>query len=223
MYDPRADKIDKSKKGLIVEGVKLGELKKRGLNEEGVNNVNKLTESLKSEGITNQGVDSENTSDSTDVEPSSDIKIAQKTRTTTGDNILITSSGDTKVVISVQDKNGFKDVINDTKPGAEENTEKLYDITSFITSFTTNSEKITNLNYLNTVDGDKLSTLKTELSEGTTSDVNKSLSEVKSLESGIEDRNEEIKELEGENNKVKVVAYLLNNESGSKKTKEFTY
>jgi hypothetical protein len=32
-----------------------------------------------------------------------------------------------------------------------------------------------------------------------------------------------LKKLQEKNNKVKVVAYLLDNESGSKKTKEFTY
>ena len=226
MYDPRSDKIDKST-GEIDPGIKLGKIKAKG----GVD-LDKLTESLKTEVSPKEGIDSENTGGSTDVEPSSDIKIAQKIFTTMGGlsgaetryyNIVITSSGDTKVIISVQDKKGFKEVINDTKPKDENNPSKDYDITSYITSFTTNTEKISELNYLNTEDDFKLSELKTSLSDGTAPDINKSLSEVKSLESGIEDRNEEIKELEGENNKVKVVAYLLDNELGSKKTKEFTY
>ena len=53
MYDPRADKIDLSK-GEIVDGVKLGELKKALLGEDG---IDKLTESLKTEGIIDQNLD----------------------------------------------------------------------------------------------------------------------------------------------------------------------
>ena len=61
------------------------------------------------------------------------------------------------------------------------------------------------------------------LTGGTVTNVSTAITQIKELETNIQNRTEEIKELEGESNKVKVVAYLLDNESGSKKTKEFTY
>jgi hypothetical protein len=225
MYDPRADKIDKST-GEIVPGVKLGKLKQDGLGKDG---VDKLTESLKTEGIVKQVLDSENTGDSTDVEPYNGVKIESVPTppyyTVPLNKILITSSGDTKVIISTQDKNGFKEILNTSKPTEPEVAE--YDITSSLTSFAENEATIKTLQKENVDDQITLTSLQSEiqngLTGGTVTNVSTAITQIKELETNIQNREKEIKELEGESNKVKVVAYLLDNESGSKKTKEFTY
>ena len=212
MYDPRADKIDKST-GEIVSGVKLGKLKKDGLDKDG---VDKLTESLKTEGIVKQGLDSENTGDSTNVDDYNGLTINGENNT-----VLISSTEDSKVIISVQDKNGFKDVVNTTNSASDETTK--YDITTSLTTFTENSKKVSELMVSNVDDQMALTALKNGVAGGTSSNVAESITQIKELETNIQNRTEEIKTLEDESNKVKVVAYLLDNESGSKKTKEFTY
>lgn len=208
MYDPRADKIDKST-GEILTGVKLGQMKK----DLGVDIV-KLTDSLKKEGIIKGINDSEKTGDSTEVEPDNGLNISASKS-----NIIIKSSGDTKVIISIQDKNGFDDVINDTKPDGT----KSYDISSYVTTFIKNSEKVTELKEKNSENQISLTVEKNSITGGTSDNVSKTISQIKKLEKDIEKNNKEILELESEKNKVKVVAYFLDNESGSKKTKEFTY
>jgi len=214
MYDPRADKIDKST-GEIVSGIKLGELKDKG----GVD-LDKLTESLKTEGIVKEELDSENTGDSTNVDDDNGVKIEAKNT-----EVVITSTGDSKVIISVQDKNGFNDIINTTN--TESDVATPYDITSSLTSFAENEATIENLQSENNDDQISLTSLQSEiqngLTGGTVTNVSTAITQIKELETNIQNRTEEIKELEGESNKVKVVAYLLDNESGSKKTKEFTY
>jgi hypothetical protein len=211
MYDPRADKIDKST-GTIIDGVKLGKLKE----DLGVD-TDKLTESLKTEGIIDQNANSENTGDSTDIKSNNKITL----NTTTPSNILIGSTSDTKVIISIQDKNGFKDVINDTKPKSI--TEKSYDISKFTTDFASNANEINNLIKENNRLSGQNESHQTEIINGTTSDINGTLKQIKDNEKSIELNDKELKKLEEQSNKVKVVAYLLENESGSKKTKEFTY
>ena len=224
MYDPRADKIDKST-GEIVSGIKLGELKAKGLGKDG---VDKLTESLKTEGIVKEELDSENTGDSTNVDDDNGVKIGAKntevvilTTTVTKSEILITSTGDSKVIISVQDKNGFNDIINTTN--TESDVATPYDISGSILSFQNNAAEIKKLQE----DNDKLSgetaILQAKILNGTTTTVNADVAKINLNTKTISDHNDKIKELEGESNKVKVVVYLLDNESGSKKTKEFTY
>jgi hypothetical protein len=210
MYDPRADKIDKST-GEIIGGIKLGELKDKG----GVD-LDKLTESLKTEGIIKEGLDSENTGDSTNIVDNNELQVKGENNT-----VKISSTGDTKVIISVQNKNGFKDIINDTKP--KEPKVATYDISSSITSFEENSKEIKKLQKENDVKTGSTATLQANILSGATSTVNADLATINDNAKTISDNNDKIKELEGESNKVKVVAYLLDNESGSKKTKEFTY
>lgn len=224
MYDPRADKIDKST-GEIVAGIKLGELKEKGLGKDG---VDKLTESLKTEGITKGLLDSEKTGDSTNVDDDNELTIDSKNTdiqvngtTITKSEILITSSGDSKVIISVQDKNGFKDIINTTNTASDVGTS--YDISTPISSFQVNTSEIKKLQLDNLTLTADTASLQSNILSGGTTDVNADVAKINLNTKTISDNNDKIKELEGESNKVKVVAYLLDNESGSKKTKEFTY
>jgi len=213
MYDPRADKIDLSK-GKIVDGVKLGELKKALLGEDG---IDKLTESLKTEGITKQGMDGKNTGGSTDVNKDGDITIAIKGE----NNIVITSTGETKVIISIQNNSGFKDIINDTKPAEPDSKE--YNLKTYLTSFEKNANELKDLKELNEKYKNNNQVLEGKISGGTSSNISDDLKTIKKNDKDIEKNDKKIKKLSEKNNKVKVISYLLDNESGSKKTKEFTY
>ena len=216
MYDPRADKIDKSK-GTIIDGVKLGELKE----DLGVD-PDKLTESLKKEGITKQGVDGENTGDSTDVKSNNKIIINAE-----GSDILITlpkseeddSIPESKVIISTQTDDGFEEVINSSQ--TEEETK--YDILTHVTKFQKNGEKLAELITTNEVLEENITNAEDRISGGTSPDISIDIKVIKQGKKDIEKNNIKIKKLESKNNKVKVVSYILNNESGSKKTKTFTY
>ena len=74
VYDPRADAIDKNK-GVIVDGIKLGELKQKAL---GPGGKKKLEESLKKEGIVEEGADSTKTGDNTQTDSKGGLDITPK-------------------------------------------------------------------------------------------------------------------------------------------------
>ena len=207
MYDPRADKIDKST-GTIISGVKLGQLKE----DLGVD-TDKLTESLKIEGITKSIEDFNKTGENTDVESNSGIVIAAR-----DSNINVNSSEETKVIISIQDKNGFEEVINSTQT---EN--QVYDISSQTGDFEDNSKKITSIEEIIKKSKIDLEFEQNKILSGTAGNIPETKKNIKKLQKDIEKNEKKLKELQEKNNKVKVVAYLLDNESGSKKTKKFTY
>ena len=227
MYDPRADKIDVTKGGTIVDGIKLGEEKAKG----GVD-PNALTEFLKNEGITDELKDSESGDDDT---------------TNAQGNILVDSDGD-NIIISI------KDFLNPSEVEIDGKVDKdnLLSYTVRVNGKGTIPDSGRNIDTNDTevsipisewssgIDGIseasepeedilksigsaeiKLSALQLQIGNGVS--VTDNIKKMKELEKELEKLEKDLIKARKQQPTVKVTAFFTKNKKGSKQTVEFTY
>ena len=219
IYDPRADTI---KDGRIVEGLKLGEVRKDALGGEEA--LNQFIEDLKEEGVVNQLEDSE-TGDDADGD---------------GDNVLlIEKSGTDGIIIKTKDGKPPAEQVIGKEPNPSNKIDYKVKIgsesdegTTEDFSYETNIKKVNSTDEV--VDPTELNTLDTALkaseaalsaatinfknfkTEANKDAYNKARGKVKQDEKKKKDY------LKGKVDKVKVVAFLSENKSKTKVTKTFT-
>ena len=221
MYDPRSDSVNKST-GEIVDGIKLGEIKK----DLGVD-IEKLEESLKTEGIDNQTNDNKNVGDNTET-PSTGgfvINVVDKTKIEITVPADTPSSAETRVIISKQKEgDNFEEIINAL--GAQEKFTE--DVTKDVSDWVKDDEKITKYEkeiweLEEDIDKEKRD-IESALSGATSSTpISKSLKLIEKWENKIEKLKEKIEKLKDNPNKIKVKVYFEKDEKGSTKNKTFTY
>jgi len=206
MYDVRADSVDKST-GTIVDGLKLGQMKENALGPEG---LLKVTDSLKQEGIVKQEEDSKKTGSETGTPPNNTININKKDN----NKIVVATPDDNKkikVKVQTQDTpNNFKDVLNKT----QNKKEKEYDLTSYISNYQQNYDRITQLQNEN----QDLEFEKSTLVLNNSTDIQRN----QEIITTITNNDKKISELESNPNEVKVVA-TYEDDKGSETNKLFTY
>ena len=211
MYDARADSVDKST-GKIVDGVKLGQLKK----DLGGVDIERLEESLKTEGIINQTEDNKNTGDNTETPStgnfiinSDDKKITVNSPDSSGDNL-------TRVIISKKENDTFSEIIN----SLSDETQLTFDVSNDLTNVINNITKQNDLKIDNEALNDEIDKLKNN-----NNNLSISIPKINIKERKIEKNNEEIKKLEKSNkniNQIKVKVYYDDNENGSTQIKTFS-
>ena len=206
MYDVRADSVDKST-GTIVDGLKLGQMKENALGPEG---LLKVTDSLKQEGIVKQEEDSKKTGSETGTPPNNTININKKDN----NKIVVATPDDNKkikVKVQTQDTpNNFKDVLNKT----QNKKEKEYDLTSYISNYQQNYDRINQLQ----IDNGILQSERDGLSLNTSYEIQR-LNEIDTL---MTNNSNTIKKLESKPNQVKILA-IYEDDKGSETNKLFTY
>tara|TARA_Y100000401_G_scaffold109169_1_gene105112 strand:- start:5333 stop:8764 length:3432 start_codon:yes stop_codon:yes gene_type:complete len=206
MYDVRADSVDKST-GTIVDGLKLGQMKENALGPEG---LLKVTDSLKQEGIVKQEEDSKKTGSETGTPPNNTININKKDN----NKIVVATPDDNKkikVKVQTQDTpNNFKDVLNKT----QNKKEKEYDLTSYISNYQQNYDRINQLQ----IDNGILQSERDSLSLNTSYEIQR-LNEIDTL---MTNNRNTIKKLESKPNQVKILA-IYEDDKGSETNKLFTY
>ena len=229
MYDPRADKIDGST-GKIVEGIKLGKLKKDG----GVD-PNALTEFLKSEGIIDQLADSETGDDDT-TDSQNNIEIGYDDYAAIIIRVLNSEGEPTKPSEVEIDGEVDKDNLLTYKVSLDgKNTVPKKDVNNSLTAiYPEDWQKDADLDVedgksVPEITADiasqktELESLQTQVSGGTAGSVGATVVKIKELEKEIKENEKKLKAAEKATNKVKVVAFFTKNKDGSKKTVEFTY
>ena len=225
MYDPRADSI--SDAGKLVPGVKLGEMKKKILDE---NLFNSYVENLKNDGIVNQEEGNNNTGDNTGGNDGDVLEILDKS----SDNALVIS-------VTTKSQNNPSEIEIDGQKNAdnrikyritnENNTlieEKESEDEYFIvTSVVFNTENYLNVGTLKTLQAE-IDTVTTNLktlqslvkSDGAT---NTRIEAIKLTKETLKEFKKELSDYKkGKNKKIKVTAFLTKNENKTKIEKVFT-
>jgi hypothetical protein len=221
MYDVRSDKIGYNT-GKVIDGVKLGELKKQLVGEE---NLNKYINSLKKEGIFDQTKDNENSdngkgSENTGVldisaEKPSNIVVKTKDGKAASDvEVDGEKSPDNKIIIEI------KAGKNPKKEYTESTASKTINISTEFSKGLVNPEKIKSLTK-------QISDAKTALDsakqEQEANPGPNTKSKFRGCKQKLEDAEKELKIYKSENSdSVKVEAYLSKNKKTTKITKTFT-
>ena len=221
MYDVRSDKVDYNT-GKVIDGIKLGELKKQLVGEE---NLNKYINSLKKEGIVNQTKDNENSdngkgSENTGVldisaEKPSNIVVKTKDGKAASDVVIDgEKSPDNKIIIEIKaGKNPKKEYT------VSESSKTININTEFIKGLA-NPEK---LKLLNSKINDALSkyiVLKTQKVADNNSVTN---AQLKKAENDFNEKEKDLKIYKLDNSdSVKVETYLSKNKKTTTVNKTFT-
>ena len=215
MYDVRSDSVSKSS-GKIVDGLKLSKMKEDALGPEG---LLALTDSLKTEGIINQVVDSSKTGNQTGVDSNGNIQINNSGNIIKVNN-QTSEDKEVKVVISKQTKKDFEEIVNfsGTISG---NGSQDFDITSKISDFSKNDDKINDLNIK--ISGYTVDIQNAQDNISNNKEITKNLAEINKLENKKSKAEKEIEKLESIPNKVKVKSFFSDDEAGSNTNKSFTY
>jgi len=218
IYDPRSDTI---KNGKIVDGLKLGEVRKEGLG--GQEALNQFIEDLKQEGVIDQLEDSE-TGDDADGD---------------GDNVLeIVAGTDLSVTIKSKDGTPPADIVIGNDPNPNNKIEYKIKIGSKEREGTTDTDSSGSIS-LKEINGDIvdptiLSTNDADLNarqqELETAKDNFKTFKTQQYKDDYNNAREALKKQEkknkdytkGKEDKVKVVAFLSENKSKTKITKTFT-
>jgi hypothetical protein len=221
MYDPRADKIDVTKGGTIVDGIKLGEEKAKG----GVD-PDALTEFLKNEGITDELKDSESGDDDTtnaqgnilvesDVE---DIIISVKEGVPPSE-VEIDGKVDKDNLLSYKVSVNGKGIINKTTNESQFPVFKSEwgDGFEYSDKGRTEAQITSGLTVANQTLSDK------QAAVGSGTSVTQNIIDIKELEKEIEKLEKELLKDKKQQPTVKVTAFFTKNKKGSKQTVEFTY
>jgi hypothetical protein len=225
MYDVRADSIDAST-GQVVDGIKLGELKRQLVGED---NLNKYIDSLKKEGIIDQEKENEkNENSEKNTENTGVLEISQKDGKTiivkTKDNkpaaeqeIDGKKEENNKIVLIVEVGNSKEEITGDNSESSIETS--VFDISKFdgkIMDFNTLEERETAVtdskNFLDTLIAEK----QLDPSSVPNSEIRKAENELKKNEKALE------KYKSGVSDKVTVTAYLSKNKKTTTTNKSFT-
>ena len=218
IYDPRADTI---KNGKIVDGLKLGEVRKKGLGGEAA--LNQFIDDLKQEGVVDQLEDSE-TGDDADGD---------------GDNVLeIVAGTDLSVTIKSKDGTPPADIVIGNDPNPNNKIEYKIKIGSKEKENTTDT-KSTDPIPLKPINGDivdpeilmsgdtalnarqqELETAKDNFKTFKTQQYKDDYNNAREALKTQENKNKEY--TKGKEDKVRVVAFLSENKSKTKITKTFT-
>jgi hypothetical protein len=225
MYDVRADSIDAST-GKVVDGIKLGELKRQLVGEE---NLNKYINSLKKEGIIDQEKENEkNENSEKNTENTGVLEITVKDK-----KIIIVKTKDNKEAAEVEidgkkseknqiivefSANNTKDEVRSQFTSSTVET-TIFDLDKFkgkIIDFTTLSALEGKVNSAKT----ELDTLKAE------KEINPSLvtnSEIREAENKLKNAEKELEKYKSSvANSINVTAYLSKNKKTTTVNKSFT-
>ena len=221
MYDVRSDKVDFNT-GKVIDGVKLGELKKQLVGEE---NLNTYINSLKKEGITNQTKDNENSdngkgSENTgvlDISSENPSNIVVKTKDNKPPSDVVVDgekSPDNKIIIEI------KAGKNPKKEYTESTASKTINISTEFSKGLAKPEEIKLLT--KKITDAKIALQSAEQDQDTNPGPN-TKSKFRGCKQSLEDAEKELKNYKSENSdSVKVEAYLSKNKKTSKITKTFT-
>jgi hypothetical protein len=217
MYDKRADQIDKST-GELLDGIRLGQIK-----EEALQDVPDAEKGLKSESPVEQELDATNTGDNTQTESVSALDIfpantsvasfggGPTPKTGVSVNSEDEDGREVDVVINVEQKGGFKEVLNETQT-----EDTVYNLRQYVNEMAQNWNTIKNLKQEN-------SNKEWENEQLQSDPTPNNLKTIKENKKTISSNNKTIAELESEPNKVQVVASYKDTKKGSKTQQEFTY
>jgi hypothetical protein len=225
MYDVRSDKVDYNT-GKVIDGIKLGELKKQLVGEE---NLNKYINSLKKEGIVNQTKDNENSDNGKGSENTGvlDISVEKPSK-------IVVKTKDGKAASDIEvdgEKSPDNSIVVKVKVGKSSDEGKsLNTATSFDIDCSEENPKfkgkIVNFETLTVKKKaveDALATyivLKTQKVADNNSVTN---AQLKKAENDFNDKEKELKKYEGSvSSSVEVTAYLSKNKKTTTVNKTFT-
>jgi hypothetical protein len=225
MYDVRSDKVDYNT-GKVIDGIKLGELKKQLVGEE---NLNKYINSLKKEGIVNQTKDNENSDNGKGSENTGILDISSEKPSK-----IVVKTKDGKAASDVEvdgEKSPENSIVVKVKIGkASDEGKSLNSDTSFSINASTENDKFagkiinfTELTKLKKAKDDAFNTyvvLKTQKVADNNSVTN---AQLKKAENDFNDKEKELKKYEGSvSSSVEVTAYLSKNKKTTTVNKTFT-